>query len=179
MENNAVSPLLGKTILKILGTKYAYEKAVILRKSLPGLDPETRQIFGDILNRLESNSIDEHDEYWGDFDKKLRGMFLPLASHNVKRNRFKQSRVCSIHELIIEVYTSLRDKNSKEPSAKEVRKELENNHRNFKNHEIIQEFTDEKICWISKWYYEQDLKWESFPAVLSKLKKRVNGNQKH
>ena len=44
MGNSTVSPYLGKTLIKVIGAQYAYEKAVILRKSIPKLDLESSVI---------------------------------------------------------------------------------------------------------------------------------------
>ena len=72
MDNSTVSPHLGKTLTKVIGAQYAYEKAVILRKSLPKLDLESREICGDMLNELESYSINMQEEYWLDFNNAIR-----------------------------------------------------------------------------------------------------------
>ena len=54
-----------------MGAQYAFEKAVILRKSLSKLDLESREICGVLLNELESYSIDKQDEYWLNFNNTI------------------------------------------------------------------------------------------------------------
>ena len=67
MENSIVSTHLGKTLTKVIDAQYAYEKAVILRKSIPKLDLESSVICRELLNELESDSIDVQNEFWRDF----------------------------------------------------------------------------------------------------------------
>ena len=75
-------------------------------------------------------------------------------------------------------FKALRERSEEEPSAKEVWSELERNLDNYKYRKIIQEITDDKIYWISKWKFEQQLKWDSFAPVLSKLKKKLTVTNK-
>ena len=93
MENSTVSPYLGKTLTKVIGAQYAYEKAVNLRKSLPKLDLESREICGDILNELESYSIDMQDEYWLDFNNAIRTKLEEFILHlnSIYRDQFARN----------------------------------------------------------------------------------------
>ena len=75
MGNSTSSKHLWKTLNKVMGAQYAFEKAVILRKSLSKLDLEFRVIFSELLNELESVSIDEQNEFWRDFENAIRTMF--------------------------------------------------------------------------------------------------------
>ena len=113
MENSTLSKHLGKTLNKVMGAQYAYEKAVILRKSLPGLDSETRQIFGELLNELESYSIDMQDEYWNDFNNAIRTKLEEDGVTCSPRQPFKQTRKCELHEFIWKVHLSLCDQRRK------------------------------------------------------------------
>ena len=170
MEHNPVSPYLGKTLKKVIGAKYAYEKAVILRKSLPGLDSETRQIFGELLNELESNSIDKQYEYWLDFNNAIRTKLEEDGVTCSPRQPFKQTRKCELHEFIWKVHLSLCDQRRK-PTAKEVWAEIEKNYEEYDDECIIQEVTDEYIFWKSTRGNNQKLHRNSFDPVLSKTKK--------
>ena len=97
MENSTVSPYLGKTLIKVIGAQYAYEKAVNLRKSLLKLDLESREICGDILNELESYSIDEQNEFWRDFDNAIRTKLEEEGVTCSPRQPIKQKRKNQLH----------------------------------------------------------------------------------
>ena len=107
MENSTVSPYLGKTLTKVMGAKYAFEKAVILRKSLLKLYLEFGVIFSELLNELESVSIDEQNEFWRDFDNAIRTMFEGEGVICSPRQPIKQERKSQLHEFIWNVYLSL------------------------------------------------------------------------
>ena len=173
MENSTVSPYLGKTLTKVIGAQYAFEKAVILRKSLLNLDLESREICGDMLNELESYSIDMQDEYWRDFDNAIRTKLEEEGVTCSPRKPFKQERKCQLHELIWKVYLSLCDRGRK-PTAKDVWAEIEKNYEDYDDECIIQEVTDEEILWKSKNGNEQKLQRNSFDPVLSKTKKKLS-----
>ena len=170
MDNSTVSPHLGKTLTKVIGAQYAYEKAFILRKNLPKLDSETRQIFGELLNELESNSIDKQYEYWLDFNNAIRTKLEEDGVTCSPRQPFKQTRKCELHEFIWKVYSSLCDQWRK-PTAKEVWAEIEKNYADYDDECIIQEVTDEYIFWKSTGGNNQKLHRNSFDPVLSKTKK--------
>ena len=97
MENSTVSPYLGKTLTKVMGAQYAFEKAVIMRKSLSKLDLESREICGDMLNELESYSIDEQNEFWRDFDNAIRTMLMEEGANCSPRQPIKQKRKNQLH----------------------------------------------------------------------------------
>ena len=173
MGNSTVSPYLGKTLTKVIGAQYAFEKAVILRKSLSKLDLEFRVIFSELLNELESDSIDEQNEFWRDFDNAIRTMFEKDGVTCSPRQPIKQKRKNQLHELIGKVSSSLFDGEGK-PTAKAVWAEMKKNHEEYDDECIIQDVTDEKILWISKGGNEQKLQRKSFDPVLSKTKKKLS-----
>ena len=173
MGNSTVSPYLGKTLIKVIGAQYAYEKAVNLRKSLSKLDLESREICGDILNELESYSIDMQDEYWLDFNNAIRTKLEEDGVTCSPRQPIKQERKSQLHEFIWNVYLSLCDRGRK-PTAKDVWAEIEKNHEEYDDECIIQDITDEEILWKSKNGNEQKLQRNSFDPVLSKTKKKLS-----
>ena len=173
MGNSTVSPYLGKTLNKVMGAQYAYEKVVILRKSLPKLDLESREICGDILNELESYSIDEQNEFWRDFDNAIRTKLEEEGVTCSPRQPIKQKRKNQLHELIGKVSSSLFDGEGK-PTAKAVWAEMKKNHEDYDAEGIIQDVTDEEIFWKSKNGNEQKLHRNSFDPVLSKTKKKLS-----
>ena len=175
MENSTSSKHLGKTLNKVMGAQYAYEKIVILRKSLPKLDLEFRVIFSELLNELESDSIDEQNGFWRDFDNAIRTKFKEEGVTCSPRKPFKQTRKSQLHELIGKVSSSLFDGEGK-PTAKAVWAEIEKNYEEYDAEGIIQDVTDEEILWISKGGNEQKLHRNSFDPVLSKLKKIIANN---
>ena len=173
MENSTVSPYLGKTLNKVMGAQYAYEKLVILRKSLTKLDLEFRVIFSELLNELESVSIDEQNEFWRDFDNAIRTMLEGEGVICSPRQPIKQKRKNQLHELIGKVSSSLFDGEGK-PTGKAVWAEMKENHDEYDAEGIIQDVTDEEILWISKGGNEQKLHRNSFDPVLSKTKKKLS-----
>ena len=173
MENSTSSKHLGKTLTKVIGAQYAYEKLVILRKSLLNLDLESREICGDMLNELESYSIDMQDEYWLDFDNAIRTKLEEDGVTCSPRQPIKQKRKNQLHELIGKVYLSLCDRGRK-PTAKEVWAEIEKNYEDYDDECIIQEVTDEYIFWKSTGGNNQKLHRKSFDPVLSKIKKKLS-----
>ena len=98
MGNSTVSPYLGKTLNKVMGAQYAFEKVVILRKNLSKLDLEFRVIFSELLNELESVSIDEQNEFWRDFDNAIRTMFEGEGVICSPRQPIKQKRNNQLHK---------------------------------------------------------------------------------
>ena len=175
MGNSTSSKHLGKTLNKVMGAQYAYEKAVNLRKSLPKLDLESREICGDMLNELESYSIDMQDEYWRDFDNAIRTKLEEEGVTCSPRQPIKQKRKNQLHELIGKVYLSLCDRGRK-PTAKAVWAEIEKNYEDYDDECIIQEVTDEYIFWKSTGGNNQKLHRNSFDPVLSKIKKKIITN---
>ena len=173
MENSTVSPYLGKTLTKVIGAQYAYEKAVIMRNSLSKLDLESREICGDILNELESYSIDMQDEYWLDFNNAIRTKLEEDGVTCSPRQPIKQERKSQLHEFIWNVYLSLCDRGRK-PTAKDVLAEIEKNYEEYDDECIIQEVTDEYIFWKSTGGNNQKLHRKSFDPVLSKIKKKLS-----
>ena len=173
MGNSTSSKHLGKTLNKVMGAQYAFEKAVIMRKSLSKLDLESREICGDILNELESYSIDEQNEFWRDFDNAIRTKLEEDGVTCSPRKPFKQERKCQLHELIWKVYLSLCDRGRK-PTAKDVWAEIEKNYEDYDDECIIQEVTDEYIFWKSTGGNNQKLHRKSFDPVLSKIKKKLS-----
>ena len=173
MGNSTVSPYLGKTLTKVIGAQYAFEKAVILRKSLLNLDLESREICGDMLNELESYSIDMQDEYWLDFNNAIRTKLEEEGVTCSPRQPIKQKRKNQLHELIGKVYLSLCDRGRK-PTGKAVWAEMKENHDEYDAEGIIQDVTDEEIFWKSKNGNEQKLHRNSFDPVLSKTKKKLS-----
>ena len=173
MGNSTVSPYLGKTLTKVIGAQYAFEKAVIMRKSLSKLDLESREICGDILNELESYSIDMQDEYWLDFNNAIRTKLEEEGVTCSPRQPIKQKRKNQLHELIGKVYLSLCDRGRK-PTAKDVWAEIEKNYEDYDDECIIQEVTDEYIFWKSTGGSNQKLHRKSFDPVLSKIKKKLS-----
>ena len=173
MGNSTVSPYLGKTLTKVMGAQYAYEKLVILRKSLSKLDLEFRVIFSELLNELESVSIDEQNEFWRDFDNAIRTMFEGEGVTFSPRQPIKQKRKNQLHELIGKVSSSLFDGEGK-PTAKAVWAEMKKNHEEYDDECIIQEVTDEYIFWKSTGGSNQKLHRKSFDPVLSKTKKKLS-----
>ena len=173
MGNSTSSKHLGKTLNKVMGAQYAYEKLVILRKSLTKLDLEFRVIFSELLNELESVSIDEQNEFWRDFDNAIRTMLEGEGVIYSPRQPIKQKRKNQLHELIGKVSSSLFDRGRK-LTAKDVWAEVKENHEEYDDECIIQDVTDEKILWISKGGNEQKLQRKSFDAVLSKTKKKLS-----
>ena len=156
-----------------MGAQYAYEKLVILRKSLTKLDLEFRVIFSELLNELESVSIDEQNEFWRDFDNAIRTMLEGEGVIYSPRQPIKQKRKNQLHELIGKVSSSLFDRGRK-LTAKDVWAEVKENHEEYDDECIIQDVTDEKILWISKGGNEQKLHRNSFDPVLSKTKKKLS-----
>ena len=173
MGNSTVSPYLGKTLTKVIGAQYAFEKAVIMRKSLSKLDLESSVICSELLNELESVSIDEQNEFWRDFDNAIRTMFEGEGVICSPRQPIKQKRKNQLHELIGKVSSSLFDRGRK-LTAKDVWAEVKENHEEYDDECIIQDVTDEKILWISKGGNEQNLHRNSFDPVLSKTKKKLS-----
>ena len=173
MGNSTSSKHLGKTLNKVMGAQYAYEKLVILRKSLTKLDLEFRVIFSELLNELESVSIDEQNEFWRDFDNTIRTMFEGEGVICSPRQPIKQKRNSQLHELIGKVYLSLCDRGRK-PTGKAVWAEMKENHDEYDAEGIIQDVTDEEIFWKSKNGNEQKLHRNSFDPVLSKIKKKLS-----
>ena len=173
MGNRTSSKHLVKTLNKVMGAQYAYEKLVILRKSLTKLDLEFRVIFSELLNELESVSIDEQNEFWRDFDNAIRTKLEEEGVTCSPRQPIKQKRKNQLHELIGKVYLSLCDRGRK-PTAKAVWAEMKENHEEYDDECIIQDVTDEKILWISKGGNEQKLQRKSFDPVLSKTKKKLS-----
>ena len=173
MENSTLSKHLGKTLNKVMGAHYAYEKAVILRKSLPKLDLEFRVICSELLNELESDSIDEQNEFWSDFDNAIRTMLEGEGVTFSPRQPIKQKRKNQLHEFIWNVYLSLCDRGRK-PTAKDVWAEIEKNYEDYDDECIIQEVTDEYIFWKSTGGNNQKLHRKSFDTVLSKTKKKLS-----
>ena len=175
MGNSTSSKHLGKTLNKVMGAQYAYEKLVILRKSLTKLDLEFRVIFSELLNELESVSIDEQNEFWRDFDNAIRTKLEEEGVTCSPRKPFKQERKCQLHELIGKVYLSLCDRGRK-PTAKEVWAEIKENYQEYDDECIIQEVDDENIFWKSTGGNEQKPHRNSFDPVLSKTKKNIANN---
>ena len=173
MENSTSSKHLGKTLNKVMGAQYAYEKLVILRKSLTKLDLEFRVIFSELLNELESVSIDEQNEFWRDFDNAIRTKLEEEGVTCSPRQPIKQKRKNQLHELIGKVSSSLFDGEGK-PTAKAVWAEMKKNHEEYDDECIIQDITDEEILWKSKNGNEQKLQRNSFDPVLSKTKKKLS-----
>ena len=173
MENSTLSPYLGKTLTKVMGAQYAFEKAVILRKSIPKLDLESSVICSELLNELESDSIDEQNEFWRDFDNAIRTMFEGEGVICSPRQPIKQKRKNQLHELIGKVSSSLFDGEGK-PTAKAVWAEMKKNHEEYDDECIIQDITDEEILWKSAGGNEQKLHRNSFDPVLSKTKKKLS-----
>ena len=173
MGNSTSSKHLGKTLNKVMGAQYAYEKLVILRKSLSKLDLESREICGDMLNELESYSIDMQDEYWLDFNNAIRTKLEEDGVTCSPRQPIKQERKSQLHEFIWNVYLSLCDRGRK-PTGKAVWAEMKENHDEYDAEGIIQDVTDEEILWISKGGNEQKLHRKSFDPVLSKIKKKLS-----
>ena len=173
MGNSTSSKHLGKTLNKVMGAQYAYEKLVILRKSLTKLDLEFRVIFSELLNELESVSIDEQNEFWRDFDNTIRTMFEGEGVICSPRQPIKQKRKNQLHELIGKVYLSLFDGEGK-PTGKAVWAEIEKNYEEYDDECIIQEVTDEYIFWKSTGGNNQKLHRKSFDPVLSKIKKKLS-----
>ena len=173
MGNSTSSKHLGKTLNKVMGAQYAYEKLVILRKSLTKLDLEFRVIFSELLNELESVSIDEQNEFWRDFDNAIRTMFEGEGVICSPRQPIKQKRKNQLHELIGKVSSSLFDRGRK-PTGKAVWAEMKENHDEYDAEGIIQDVTDEEIFWKSKNGNEQKLQRKSFDPVLSKTKKKLS-----
>ena len=173
MGNSTSSKHLGKTLNKVMGAQYAYEKLVILRKSLTKLDLEFRVIFSELLNELESVSIDEQNEFWRDFDNAIRTMFEGEGVICSPRQPIKQKRKNQLHELIGKVYLSLFDGEGK-PTGKAVWAEIEKNYEDYDDKCIIQEVTDEYIFWKSTGGNNQKLHRKSFDPVLSKIKKKLS-----
>ena len=173
MGNSTSSKHLGKTLNKVMGAQYAFEKAVIMRKSLSKLDLESSVICRELLNELESVSIDEQNEFWRDFDNAIRTMFEGEGVTCSPRQPIKQKRKNQLHELIGKVYLSLCDRGRK-PTAKAVWAEMKKNHEEYDDECIIQDITDEEILWKSKNGNEQKLQRKSFDPVLSKTKKKLS-----
>ena len=173
MGNSTSSKHLGKTLNKVMGAQYAFEKVVILRKNLSKLDLEFRVIFSELLNELESVSIDEQNEFWRDFDNAIRTMFEGEGVICSPRQPIKQKRKNQLHELIGKVSSSLFDRGRK-LTAKDVWAEVKENHEEYDDECIIQDITDEEILWKSKNGNEQKLQRNSFDPVLSKTKKKLS-----
>ena len=175
MGNSTSSKHLGKTLNKVMDAQYAYEKVVILRKRLPKLDLEFRVIFSELLNELESDSIDEQNEFWRDFDNAIRTMLEGEGVICSPRQPIKQKRKNQLHELIGKVSSSLFD-GERKPTAKDVWAEIEKNYLEYDDEGIIQDITDEYIFWKSTGGNNQKLHRNSFDPVLSKLKKIIANN---
>ena len=152
MENSTVSPYLGKTLIKVIGAQFAYEKAVNLRKSLSKLDLESSVICSQLLNEFESVSIDEQNEFWHDFDNAIRTMLGGEGVIYSPRKPIKLKRKNQLHELIGKVSSSLFDRGRK-LTAKDVWAEVKENHEEYDDECIIQEVTDEYIFWKSTLFY--------------------------
>ena len=137
------------------------------------MDLESSVICRELLNELESVSIDEQNEFWRDFDNAIRTMFEGEGVTFSPRKPFKQERKCQLHEFIWNVYLSLCDRGRK-PTAKDVWAEIENNYEEDDDECIIQEVTDEYIFWKSTGGNNQKLHRKSFDPVLSKIKKKLS-----
>ena len=130
-------------------------------------------IFSELLNELESVSIDEQNEFWRDFDNTIRTMFEGEGVICSPRQPIKQKRNNQLHELIGKVYLSLFDGEGK-PTGKAVWAEMQENHDEYDAEGIIQDVTDEEIFWKSKNGNEQKLQRKSFDPVISKTKKKLS-----
>lgn len=89
----------------------------------------------------------------------------------------EQKRKSELHEFIKDVYLSMKEKKGCFPKAKEVWKEIENNHGDYCRGDIVEEVKDDTIYWRppERSYYSGalTLKFVSFPSTLSRIKKDI------
>jgi|GEM_PF-3418896 len=75
------------------------------------------------------------------------------------------------HELVWRVYLGVTKRIGKAATAKLVVKEIQTNWKMFDTDKIIQEVTDDRVCWRSRYGNEADFKFSSLDSLLSRLKK--------
>ena len=89
----------------------------------------------------------------------------------------KQKRKSELHELIKDVYLSQIEKKGCFPTAKELWKEIANNHGDYFGGYIVEEVKDDTICWRpperSDYSDALTLKFVSFQSLLSRIKKDI------
>ena len=89
----------------------------------------------------------------------------------------KQKRKSELHELIKDVYLSQIEKKGCFPTAKELWKEIANNHGDYFGGYIVEEVKDDTIYWRpperSGYLDVLTLKFVSFPSLLSRIKKDI------
>jgi hypothetical protein len=89
----------------------------------------------------------------------------------------EQKRTNELHEFIKDVYLSMKEKKGCFPKAKEVWKEIANNHGDCFGGHIVEEVKDDAIYWRppERSYYSNalTLKFVSFPSTLSRIKKDI------
>lgn len=98
----------------------------------------------------------------------------PLRIANVKspKSQAKVGRRNALHDLIKRIDEYLSERYKRRPKADQVWNELKNNHNQHDEEEIIQEVTKDLVFWVSMYGSEPTLKRSSFPATLSRLRRK-------
>lgn len=96
-----------------------------------------------------------------------------IETSRVKKDKKVKKRKSQLHALILKVIKKL-VKGSKPPATIDFWQELENHQDEYDNEGIIQVIEEDTIKWMSKGGVEQNLTFNSFRSLISKLKKEVS-----
>ena len=126
---------------------------------------EINEVIAQVNQQL--SEMDGWDDQKDDSDEEHES-FTPVS---------KQKRTNELHELIADVCLSMKEKKGCFPKAKEVWKEIANNHGDCFGGHVVEEVTDDIIFWrpIGRSECLGPLRLEivSFPSTLSRIKKDI------
>ena len=126
---------------------------------------EINEVIAQINQQL--SEMDSWDDQEDDSDEEYEA-YMPVS---------KQKRKSELHELIKDEYLSQIEKKGCFPTAKELWKEIANNHGAYFGSHIVEEVKDDTICWRpperSDYSDALTLKFVSFQSLLSRIKKDI------
>ena len=126
---------------------------------------EINEVIAQINQQL--SEMDSWDDQEDDSDEEYEA-YMPVS---------KQKRKSELHELIKDEYLSQIEKKGCFPTAKELWKEIANNHGDYFGGYIVEEVKDDTIYWRpperSDYSDALTLKFVSFQSLLSRIKKDI------
>jgi hypothetical protein len=126
---------------------------------------EINEVIAQINQQL--SEMDSWDDQEDDCDEEYKSI-TPVS---------KQKRKSELHELIKDVCLSQIEKKGCSPTAKELWKEIANNHGDYCGGYIVEEVKDDAIYWRpperSDYSDALTLKFVSFQSLLSRIKKDI------
>ena len=135
-----------------------------------------------IENGERSYQMVTYENLWISIEEKTRfenSLNINITSNSFINNKRIDYRKSSHHLIIWEIHKDLSNKFNRQPTAREVWKELEQNHRFYDPDEItIGEITSEILEWYDNSGKKQFFKRVSLDGFLSKERKKQKNHEK-